>query len=281
MTESRADQKLKLWTRLGTASVAGLAAASMSVAAHAEAAAGASNTADKSESRYHIAQGGEGGEGGEMAAASDAGADDAGFLTLLGLVEGHLRAGIELYRQGAADMAKTHMKHPADELYIEIEPALAERNIEGFAEPLEKLAVAVESGQPVEDAEEAFQAVLQDIDRIRAAAAGDLAAQLRSVTNLVRTAADEYGIAVKDGRVSDPHEYQDAWGFVQAAKAQMGGLDEADRQRMGQSYQQITAELDALDGAWPAVVPPETVTTDASLLYAGAARIELAALAVK
>ena len=33
--------------------------------------------------------------------------------------------------------------------------------------------------------------------------------------------------------------------------------------------------------AWPAVVPPESVSADASLLYSGAARIEIAALGVK
>lgn len=139
----------------------------------------------------------------------------------------------------------------------------------------------MEGGQPVEEADAAFAAVLQDIGQTRAAANGDLAAKLKTVTDLVRMAAKEYEIGVKGGRISDPHEYQDAWGFVQAAKAQMASLSQADRQRMEQSYDEITAELDALDEAWPAVVPPKSVTTDAALLYSGAARIEIAALAVR
>lgn len=283
------DRKLKLWTRLGTAGVAGFTAASLSLA-HADEAGGADSNPDTPETRYLVAQGGEGGEGGEgseggeggeRGLASDPGANDAAFLTLLGLVEGHLRAGIELYRDDAADMAKTHMKHPSDELYADLEPALAARDLDGFAGELERLAVAVEGGQPVAEADAAFEAALQAIERTRAAANGDLAARLAAVTGLVRTAAEEYEIGVTDGRISDPHEYQDAWGFVQAAKAQMAGLDEADRQRMGQGYDEITAELDALDEAWPAVVPPDSVTTDASLLYAAAARIEIAALGAR
>ncbi len=66
-----------------------------------------------------------------------------------------------------------------------------------------------------------------------------------------------------------------------AAKAQLAKLSEADRQRLGQSYEQIAGELNKLDAAWPSLVPPDKVTTDASVLYGAAARIEIAALAVK
>ncbi|MFW6027993.1 MAG: hypothetical protein ACOC9Q_00500 [bacterium] len=280
MTDA-SNRKLRLWARVGVAGVAGFTAALMSFAAHAQTTMGAGSNVDQGESRFHVAQAAQSGDDSEMVEASDPGTDDAAFLTLLGLVEGHLRAGIELYRQGAADMAKTHMKHPGDELYMDLEPALAVRNLDGFARPLERLAVAVEGGEPVAAADEAFQAVLQDIGRTRTAAGGDLAARLQSVTSLVRTAAEEYEIAVKEGRVADPHEYQDAWGFVQAAKAQMAGLGEADRQRMGPSFDEITAELDGLDKAWPAVVPPDSVTTDAGLLYAAADRIARVAQAVE
>jgi hypothetical protein len=279
MTETR-DHDPKLPARLAAAGFAGLTAIAMAVAAHADAPDGAAHHADI-ESGYQIAQTSEAGEGGEIAEASEASADDAAFLTLLGLVEGHLRAGIELYRQGAADMAKTHMKHPGDELYVDLEPALAARGLDGFAGPLERLAVAIEGDRPLPDAEAAFAAVLDEIDRTREAAGAGLSATLHSVTNLVRTAAEEYEIAVKDGRVADPHEYQDAWGFVQAAKARMAGLSQADRQRLGQGFDDITAELDGLGRAWPSIVPPESVTTGAALLWASAERIERGALSAE
>jgi hypothetical protein len=265
------DRDLTLATRLAAAGFTGLIALALAVPAHAGQGTGHADS-------WQVAQSG---EAGAVAEASEAGADDAAFLTLLGLVEGHLRAGIELYRQGAADMAKTHMKHPGDELYVELEPALAARSLDGFADPLEHLAVTVEGDRPVADAEAAFAAVLGGIDRTREASGAGLAARLGSVTNLVRTAAEEYEIAIKDGRVADPHEYQDAWGFVQAAKAQMAGLSQADRQRLGQDFDGITDELDGLDHAWPSIVPPDSVTTDAALLFASADRIERAAHGVE
>ncbi|HEY7765651.1 MAG TPA: hypothetical protein VIB38_11730, partial [Aestuariivirgaceae bacterium] len=220
-----------------------------------------------------------GGEGGEKAAAS-MGGDDVRYLTLLGLVEGHLRAGLELYRQGAADMARTHMKHPGDELYADLEPALSARKAAGFGPSLEALAAAVENGKPIAEAEKAFSAVMEEIDKARATI-DDLPDELKSLMALIRTAADEYAVGVKEGKVTDPHEYQDAWGFTQTAKAQLAKRSEADRKRLGQSYEQIAGELNKLDAAWPSLVPPDKVTTDASVIYGAAARIEIAALAVK
>jgi len=249
----------------------------MTLAAGAGAASQLSLKTGKTAAGFQLAQGGEGGEGGEQGTG---GSGDADFLTLLGLVEGHLRAGMELYRQGAADMAKTHMKHPSDELYVDLEPALVSRKREGFAPSLESLAHAIETGRPVDEAQKAFDAALADIDRARAAST-ELGDRLESITNLVRKAADEYGEGVKDGKIIELHEYQDAWGFTQAAKAQLASLSSEDRTRMGKSFDEIARELDGLDSAWPAFIAPTSITADASVLYGAAARIEIAALAVK
>ena len=94
-------------------------------------------------------------------------------------------------------------------------------------------------------------------------------------------AADEYGEGVEDGKIIELREYQDAWGFTQAAKAQLASLSSDDRKRMANSFDEIERELDGLDSAWPTLVAPKSITADASVLYGAAARIEIAALAVK
>ncbi len=271
-----ASSSFKLWTRLGTASVAGLAAASMSLAAVPSALAGGAVAGS-----LNLAQG-EGGEGGEAAQiAKQGGSDDVNFLTLLGLVEGHIRVGTALYDRGAADMAKVHISHPAMELYEDLAPALAKRNVKGFADPLDKLVSLVEEEGPVAEFDAACQSMLQKIAEARASTGSDLVKTLKSIVALVRTAAEEYEVGVKDGKVAEPREYQDAWGFTHAAAAQLAALPEADRKRMGEAYGTIAKELDALSPAWPSVVPPETVAADATLIQAAAARIELAVLTVK
>jgi hypothetical protein len=94
----------------------------------------------------------------------------------------------------------------------------------------------------------------------------DLTRKLKSIVGLVRTAAEEYEVGVKGRKVTNAQEYQDAWGFTQVAKSQMSAFSENERQRLGAGYQQILGELDALTPAWPSVVSPDSLATDASLL---------------
>ena len=44
---------------------------------------------------------------------------------------------------------------------------------------------------------------------------------------------------------------------------------------------QITAQFDVIRPAWPSVMPPEQVETEASLLFGAAARMEIAALSAR
>jgi hypothetical protein len=227
------------------------------------------------------AAGGEAGEAGEAGQASqDPATDDVAYLTQLGLVQGHLTVGVALYGQGASDDAKVHMKHPKDELYASLLPALAARKAKGFSDELSALAADVEGGKPAAAAEKDLARAVAAIERARSAAPANLKARLKVVLALTRIAADEYAQGVKDGAVVNRKEYEDAWGFVAVAKSLLEGLSKAERKETGSAYDKIEAELRALAPAWPSVVPPARVETDASLLYAAAARIELAILSI-
>jgi hypothetical protein len=228
------------------------------------------------------AAGGEGGEMGEMGSASqDPATDDVAYLTQLGLVQGHLTVGVALYQEGATADAKVHMKHPKDELYASLLPALEARKAKGFGDELSALAADVEGGKPVVDAEKDLARVVAAIAHARAAAPANLKARLKVLLALTRVAADEYAQGVKDGAIVNRKEYEDAWGFVAVAKSLLEGLSKAERKEAGAAYDKIEAELKALAPAWPSVVPPARVETDASLLYAAAARIELAILSIR
>jgi hypothetical protein len=178
-----------------------------------------------------------------------------------------------------------HMKHPSDELYAALVPAFEARGVEGFADQLEDLAAAVESRAPVSEVERAYQAVRARIAEAEASAfpggPADLNSRLRVILNLVRTAADEYAVGVEDGRVVNAHEYQDALGFVRVARGLLDQVGEQDRARAPEAIARTQQQLDAIAVAWPSLVPPERIDTAASLLYGAAARIEIAALAVK
>ncbi|MEQ8486804.1 MAG: hypothetical protein RIB46_20760 [Pseudomonadales bacterium] len=93
---------------------------------------------------------GEGESEGEGAVAQSLITDDAAYLSRLHLILGHLEVGVSLYRKGHTAAALTHMKHPADELYSALIPAIAARGVTGFDGQLEAPAQAVAGGADAE-----------------------------------------------------------------------------------------------------------------------------------
>jgi len=225
------------------------------------------------------AGGGEGegegeGEGGGKAAL----ATEEGYLAALAYIEGHLRAGIALYRVGAARMAETHMKHPKDEIYASLLPALKRRGAEPFGDALAELAEAVEGGAPVERAEAAFRNLMERLDAAREKAEDTEMARLKSLPLIVRKAAEEYAIAVKDGQLVNTHEYQDAWGFMASARAQARMLTESGDEAVAEAAEQALGHMDATDELFDGLAPLRSIGTDPSVLHGAAARVELAVL---
>jgi hypothetical protein len=223
---------------------------------------------------------GEGGEGGERAAAANLSRSDAAYLTQLGLIRGHLNVGVELYRVGERQAAATHMKHPDDELYAALKPALAKRGAPRFERELHALAQRVEKNADPAQVETAYRGLLAAVAKAEAVVRRPSAQQIGEVIhNLVRTAAAEYRQAVADGKIAQPHEYQDALGFVRTAEDWLQKLPAAGADPS--VVAEIQKQMAAIRPAWTGVVPPEAAPMDPSRLYGAAARVEIATLALK
>jgi hypothetical protein len=98
------------------------------------------------------------------------------------------------------------------------------------------------------------------------------------ILGLVKTAAEEFDIAVDEGTVVNAHEYQDALGFVRVAQELTVVLSGTTNNKA--AVEEIRGQLKALISALPSVVPPEKVETTPSTLYGAAAYIELAVLSL-
>ncbi|WP_347330756.1 hypothetical protein [Marinimicrobium locisalis] len=270
------NEQRKVWVGLGAALLAGSAAS-----AHAADTDPFNSHASHGTVQLAAAMGegeGEGGEGeGEGGGAVDLTTNDAAYLGQLGLVRGHLWVGVQLYKAGHTDMALTHMKHPGDELYTGLKPALAARDEDGFAEALTALAEAVEQEQPTNVVERRYMALekgIADAENLHTASLGTI---LMSIERMVRTAADEYAIGVKEGEIVNMHEYQDSYGFVEAAKARLKLLSDMQREESPEAVAEVKDQLNAVSGLWSGLAPDGNVKGDASKLYGAAARIQLAA----
>ena len=202
--------------------------------------------------------------------------NDVAFLTRLGLIRGHLRVGNALYQAGQFDMSATHMKHPRDELYSGLVPAIEFRGATTFDQPLSNLADAVESNAGADQVQSAWQAVDDAIQAIEARVDPPLNATLLAIVEILRTAGEEYALGVVDGQIENVHEFQDAWGFTQVVDQRLDTLNpSSDEEQV--AVERASDLVDELQSLWPSLAPEEAVQGRASALHGAAARIELLA----
>lgn len=226
------------------------------------------------------AEGGEGegeGEGGGATLAAD-----IALLRDLGFMTGHLRAGMALYDAGDLEAAKTHMGHPIEEKYAAVAGPLETLGMGGLRDDLMALSTAAEAEAPVDEVRAKYDTVLAGVEKTRNAAAASPRQQIRALAALMRVAGDEYTVAVAGGTVSNLHEYQDSWGFLQTIRSEGEAFAASDDPALAAAGTDIVAAVDAtLADAYGDIQGTGLPDMDPALLYAGAARVELAAYGVK
>lgn len=197
----------------------------------------------------HYGEAGEG-EGGEGEGEGEGGEAGHGMDTLplpkrLAFMTGHVKAGLALYRAGEPQMAAPHLLHPVSETHKAERAGL---DALGFdASVFEAVSKALEEGRPAEEIEPQLAAAEANLALMSEKAGGDDADIIRY---LMDTIVEEYTIAITDGKVSDPGEYQDAFGFAVVAKERAAKMDPAP--------QGLITAIDALIALWPAApIPPE------------------------
>lgn len=223
----------------------------------------------------------EGGEGGESGAVAS-GDETVDFLARLLQIEGHLSAGFALWEQGEKGNGQAHMGHPQAEVYEDIEDELDELGQPQFEDLLEKLVDDAANGAEDTALKALHAEILAHVEQARQTAiAGDPRDDFTALVHLIRKAGDEWSEGVKDGAIAELHEYQDAWGFTQAARARATALAASADANVKAAAEATLAALDELAPALPAVLPEGAIGGDPSLFAAAAAKIELAAYKVK
>ena len=154
-------------------------------------------------------------------------------------MSGHVEAGLALYRAGASDQAAKHLLHPVSETHA------AERagiDALGFtADVFEAVSKALAEGREASEIEPMLIKAEANTDLLRKNAGGDPKA---IIAYLMETVVEEYSIGVTDGLITDPGEYQDAYGFsVVAGKTALLLPSE--------SSSETTAAINALVALWP------------------------------
>ena len=227
------------------------------------------------------------GHGASHAAASEAAAgegeggaqadDDVSLLTGLGFMEGHIRAGLALYAEGDVTAAKTHMGHPIEEKYGAVAEQLKAAGHGALEGQIRALAAATEAEAELA----AIEALFDEVRATMEAARADYpeTKQIEGLIALTRIAGEEYAVAVGDGEtVTDLHEYQDSWGFLQVVGIEAGQMAENGDAELAGVAQAILAQVAETGAVYGDLQGGGEFAADPAVIHGAAARMELAAL---
>ncbi len=249
--------ELKTWSTLGLATA--LAGAGL---------AGCSGEAGEGGEGGEAAQVGEAGEGGEVGETGEGESGEGGAIGALPVEQrlvfmaGHVEAGLAVYKAGESEMAAPHLMHPVSETHADERAGLDALGFDPSA--FENVSAALEAGQSADEIEPLLTAAGANLAAMLNATDTDDAALIRF---LMDTAVAEYTVAVTDGAVTDPAEYQDAWGFVKVARNIADGMDGADS---------VRGTLDEMLGLWPEAAPiPPAEPAPVGQVSALASRVQL------
>jgi hypothetical protein len=189
-----------------------------------------------------------------------------GMATKVEMMKGHLRSALEDYRIGEIPLAQAHVGHALHEEYEAIAPTLGKARPALNKTLREALTRLQQGGGDQRDAatygkevESAFRVPDQALEALIPADVRKAPSFWAAVlAHLIEEVGEEYGEAVQDGKLVNLPEYQDAFGFLQRAKAVTKTLPDA---FVGNDRQRLQSLLRSLEEAIPGIMPPSTPAT--------------------
>ncbi len=187
-------------------------------------------------------------------------AKDIDYLTKLALMQGHLLVAKELIDLKQTAAAIPHFGHPIEEIYVDLEEQLAERQVPEFKTALIRLQDLVKSAPTDARIAPTLSTVTASLDQAIQALPStqrqDQGFVMQVIDGLLETAGAEYQAAIANGKISAAIEYQDSRGFVQVAQKLYQEIAPQVQKKDPQLHKDLEAQLTKLSTAWPTVLPP-------------------------
>ncbi|WP_414548120.1 helix-hairpin-helix domain-containing protein [Anabaena sp. CCY 0017] len=189
-------------------------------------------------------------------------AKDVDYMTKLSLMKGHLLVAQELLEKDQPKQAEPHIGHPVEEIYVDVEEQLNERQVKEFKTTLVSLENFVKSNPKDAKVNINLAASMQAVDGAIAALPAEQRSKpgfvLQVINELLDAANAEYTAAIADSKISEPIEYQDSRGFVVYANELYQGISSQVATENPEADAAIKASFTELKAAWPSVIPPAT-----------------------
>lgn len=187
-------------------------------------------------------------------------ARDVDYMTKLGLMKGHLLVAKELLDLQKPAQAEPHIGHPVEEIYVDVEDQLNERNVPEFKTSLISLQDLVKAKSAKVDTNftEAVKSVDNAIASLPETQRSSPEFVLQVINGLLDTANSEYTAAIANNKITAAIEYQDSRGFVKYAEELYKGISSQVGAANADIDKSIATNMSELDKNWPAVIPPAT-----------------------
>ncbi len=188
-------------------------------------------------------------------------AKDVDYMTKLGLMKGHLLVAKELLDLKKPEQAEPHIGHPVEEIYVDVEDQIKERNVKEFKTTLIKFQDLVKSNSKdankvATNFKESMQAVDGAIQGLPETERQSPEFVLQVINGLLDAANSEYGAAIANGKVSAAIEYQDSRGFVTYAEDLYKNISDKMAKEHPENHQAIADSMTKLKTAWPTATAP-------------------------
>jgi hypothetical protein len=187
-------------------------------------------------------------------------AKDVDYMTKLGLMKGHLLVAKELLDLQKPAQAEPHIGHPVEEIYVDVEDQLNERNVPEFKTSLISLQDLVKAKSAKIDTN--FTEAVKSVDNAIAFLPENQRSSpefvLQVINGLLDTANSEYTAAIANGKISAAIEYQDSRGFVIYAEELYKGISSQVSAANADTDKLIASNMSELSKNWPSVIPPPT-----------------------
>ncbi len=188
-------------------------------------------------------------------------AKDVDYMVKLGLMKGHMLIAKELLDLKKPDQAEPHIGHPVEEIYVDVEDQLKERNVPEFKTQLIRLQDLVKSKPNDPQIDSQFEASMKAVDAAIAALPETQRKSseftLKVINGLLDTANSEYQASIANDKISAAIEYQDSRGFVTYADTLRNNISEPLTKKNPEAQKAIADTMTQLKTAWPSAVPPE------------------------
>ncbi|MBE9050029.1 helix-hairpin-helix domain-containing protein [Nostocales cyanobacterium LEGE 11386] len=187
-------------------------------------------------------------------------AKDVDYMTKLSLMKGHLLVAQELLEQNQPKQAEPHIGHPVEEIYVDVEEQLNERQVKEFKTTLVSLQNFVKSNPKDAKVKTNLAASMQAVDGAIATLPPEQRSKpgfvLQVINELLDAANAEYTAAIANDKIAAPIEYQDSRGFVAYANELYQGISSQIAPENPEAHKAIEASFTELKAAWPSVIPP-------------------------